>query len=85
MVIRTYREVKIKHGGNVKMRMNKDEIKSWLTAEGQKLYGQLLDEIRVSDCGDRQFKQMEKDVKQLVRESMDGIASVLEGECACDK
>ena len=59
------------------MQMKKEELVQWFKTEAEKLYGRILDEARVSDMGERQFKQFSTDVKQYVRESFNGIAEVL--------
>ena len=57
--------------------MMKVELQEWLVKEGQKLYGSILDRVRITEISERAFSQIEKDIKQSVRESMDGISAVL--------
>lgn len=57
--------------------MKNEDLQIWLRKEGEKLYGRILDMVRITELKDRAFQQIEKDIKQSVRESMDGIASVL--------
>jgi hypothetical protein len=57
--------------------MNKEQLGEFLKKQAEQLYGRILDEARVSDMGDRQFKQFSSDVKQYVRESMEGVGAVV--------
>jgi len=61
--------------------MDKEQVSEFLKKQAEQLYGRILDEARVSDMGDRQFKQFSSDVKQYVRDSMEGVGAVLGESC----
>ena len=60
------------------MVMNKEDLENWFKKETEKLYGTIIDRLRSTELSERAFSQMSKYVKQDVRESLEGIMSVIE-------
>ena len=59
------------------MQMKKEELVQWFKTEAERLYGSILDRVRITEISDRAYRQIEKDIKQTIREAFNGIAEVL--------